>query len=202
MEERRKSQLKFKNEDQVFDKNSRISMPASQEESHKKRPKSILKKRQPSRDIQPQNNQVNHQIEQDEISHKETLMMIEKKKKDAERLEKVKRERKSKTKLDDSRLAHLLSLSKDEILMIDNDELLKLIKYTGIDAFVNLYQADHDYLERLYSKLGSSDNNKKKEQQAATTTKSILRQPRTTKRVLQPTTASTTTSSERKLSKS
>lgn len=56
--------------------------------------------------------------------------------------------------MDDARLAHLLALSKEEILQINNEELLQLIKYTGIDAFVNLYQADHEYLERLYSKLG------------------------------------------------
>lgn len=56
--------------------------------------------------------------------------------------------------MDDARLAHLLALSKEEILQISNEELLRLIKYTGIDAFVNLYQADHEYLERLYAKLG------------------------------------------------
>ena len=52
-------------------------------------------------------------------------------------------------------------MSKEDILEIDNDELLKLIKYTGIDAFVNLYQADHSYLERLYKKLGDGTRSSK-----------------------------------------
>jgi hypothetical protein len=63
--------------------------------------------------------------------------------------------------MDDQRLAHLLRLSKEDILEIGNDELLKLIKYTGIDAFVNLYQADHAYLEKLYKKLGEGNRSSK-----------------------------------------
>ena len=75
-------------------------------------------------------------------------------------------ERRAMTEMDDTRLANLLALSKEEILLIDNDELLKLIKYTGIDAFVNLYQADPAYLERLYRKLGQGDESASNEPRA------------------------------------
>lgn len=75
----------------------------------------------------------------------------------------LEKERREVTQMDDARLAHLLALSKEQILLISNNELLKLIKYTGIDAFVNLYQADHEYLERLYTKLGQPDGSEEPE---------------------------------------
>lgn len=71
--------------------------------------------------------------------------------------EELKAERNQSLQMDDLELAKLISLNKDEVLEIPNDKLLRLIQYTGIDAFVKLYGADHDYLERLYAKLGSDD---------------------------------------------
>ena len=59
--------------------------------------------------------------------------------------------------MDDLEIAKLLSLNKEEVLTIPNEKLLRLIQYTGIDAFVSLYGAGHEYLERLYAKLGDDD---------------------------------------------
>ena len=59
--------------------------------------------------------------------------------------------------MDDLEIAKLLSLTKEEVLTIPNDKLLRLIQYTGIDAFVSLYGAGHEYLEQLYAKLGQDD---------------------------------------------
>lgn len=59
--------------------------------------------------------------------------------------------------MDDFEIAKLLSLTKEEVLRIPNQKLLKLIQYTGIDAFVSLYGANHEYLEEMYKKLGTED---------------------------------------------
>lgn len=48
--------------------------------------------------------------------------------------------------MDDLEIARLLSLTKEEVLSVPNQKLLKLIQYTGIDAFVNLYGANQEYL--------------------------------------------------------
>ena len=54
-------------------------------------------------------------------------------------------------------IAKLLSLTKEQVLEIPNQKLLKLIQYTGIDAFVSLYGAGPEYLEQLYNKLGTEE---------------------------------------------
>ena len=59
--------------------------------------------------------------------------------------------------MDDLEIAKLLSLTKEEVLTIPNPKLLRLIQYTGIDAFVSLYGANHEYLEQLYKKLRTED---------------------------------------------
>ena len=71
----------------------------------------------------------------------------------------LKQERNQTLQMDDLEIAKLLSLTKEEVLTIPNEKLLRLIQYTGIDAFVSLYGAGHEYLEQLYAKLGSEDPN-------------------------------------------
>ena len=61
---------------------------------------------------------------------------------------------KGSTTLKDSRLAFLLSLTKDQLLEVKNSELVNLIHYTGFDAFGSLYGLDDAFMERIYRKLG------------------------------------------------
>lgn len=130
--ESKKKGLTFDKVPQVLSENSRRNLNPSESNTDTKRPRSILKN---SKKGDHSQEPVGSAVAQENSIKK-----------------------KKSTTIDDQRLSYLLRLNKEEILQIENDELLKLIKYTGIDAFVNLYQADHSYLERLYKKLGEGSS--------------------------------------------
>lgn len=59
-------------------------------------------------------------------------------------------------------LAKFLGMNKEEILTQNNEEVLHLLNYTGIDAFCSIYKANQAYLDRLYLKLESGSNKNEK----------------------------------------
>lgn len=134
--ESRKKELTFDQVPKVLNETSRRHMNPSESNTESKRPRSILKNSKKG-DINAESSNI---LPEEGNSIK----------------------KKKSSQINDQRLSYLLRLNKEDILLIENDELLKLIKYTGIDAFVNLYQADHSYLERLYKKLGESSQTSKK----------------------------------------
>lgn len=78
----------------------------------------------------------------------------EKEKRNVENIEKIAKEI---GPIDDEKLTKLISLQKEEVLRLPNEELKMILKYFGIHAFVSIYQADQKFIDDISEKL-SKDN--------------------------------------------
>lgn len=83
-------------------------------------------------------------------------MNEEKEKRNVENIEKIAKEI---GPIDDDKLTKLISLQKEEVLELPNEELKMILKYFGIHAFVSIYQADQKFIDDISEKL-SKDNTK------------------------------------------
>lgn len=84
----------------------------------------------------------------------------EKEKRNVENIEKIAKEI---GPIDDDKLTKLISLQKEEVLELPNEELKMILKYFGIHAFVSIYQADQKFIDDISEKL-SKDNTAKVEE--------------------------------------
>ena len=75
---------------------------------------------------------------------------VDKERKNVQNIEKLAKEI---GPIDDDKLTHLLSLEKEEVLELPNDELKMILKYFGIHAFVSIYQADQKFIDDISEKL-------------------------------------------------
>lgn len=57
------------------------------------------------------------------------------------------------TQIDDNKLAKVLTLQKEELLHISEEELKQLLKYFGIQAFITIYQVDEIFLNKIVQKI-------------------------------------------------